>query len=57
MYVAQCLEVDVASQGRSVEESLDNLREALDLYLGDSSACVEVHNEVFVATIDVGLQR
>jgi predicted RNase H-like HicB family nuclease len=31
-YVAQCLEVDVASQGTSEEEALDNLREALELH-------------------------
>ena len=31
-YVAQCLEVDVASQGESEEEALANLREALELY-------------------------
>jgi predicted RNase H-like HicB family nuclease len=32
VYVAQCLELDVASQGETEEEALDNLREALDLY-------------------------
>jgi predicted RNase H-like HicB family nuclease len=31
-YVAQCLEVDVASQGESEAEALANLREALELY-------------------------
>ena len=31
-YVAQALEADVASQGESVKESLDNLREALELH-------------------------
>ena len=31
-YVAQCLEVDVASQGETEEEALANLREALELY-------------------------
>jgi predicted RNase H-like HicB family nuclease len=35
LYVAQCLEVDVASQGESLEESLENLQEALELYLED----------------------
>ena len=30
--VAQCLEVDVASQGKSEEEALANLREALELH-------------------------
>jgi predicted RNase H-like HicB family nuclease len=31
-FVAQCLEVDVASQGRTKEEALANLREALELF-------------------------
>ena len=31
-YVAQCLDVDIASQGKTEDEALANLREALDLY-------------------------
>jgi predicted RNase H-like HicB family nuclease len=31
-YVAQCLEVDVASQGESEAEALENLKEALELH-------------------------
>ncbi|MFL5758705.1 MAG: type II toxin-antitoxin system HicB family antitoxin [Thermomicrobiales bacterium] len=31
-FVAQCLEIDVASQGETEEEALANLREALELY-------------------------
>lgn len=31
-YVSQCLEVDVANQGETEAEALDNLREALELY-------------------------
>ena len=31
-FIAQCLEVDVASQGESEEEALINLREAVKLY-------------------------
>ena len=31
-FVAQCIEVDVASQGKTEQEALDNLREALELY-------------------------
>ena len=30
--IAQCLEVDVASQGETEEEALANLREALELH-------------------------
>jgi predicted RNase H-like HicB family nuclease len=32
-YVAQCLEVDGASQGATGDKALASLREALDLYL------------------------
>jgi predicted RNase H-like HicB family nuclease len=31
-FVSQCLDVDIASQGASEEEALDNLREALELH-------------------------
>jgi predicted RNase H-like HicB family nuclease len=31
-YVAQCLEVDVASQGKTKDEALENLKEALTLH-------------------------
>ena len=34
-YVARCLEVEVTSQGRSVEEAQANLKEALELYYED----------------------
>jgi predicted RNase H-like HicB family nuclease len=34
-YVARCLEVEVTSQGQSVEEALSNLKEALELYFED----------------------
>lgn len=35
-YVARCLDVEVTSQGESVDEALDNLREALELYFEDA---------------------
>lgn len=34
--VAQCREVDVASQGRTERETLNNLLEALELWFEDS---------------------
>lgn len=36
-YVAKALEVEVASQGLSEKEALDNLKEALELYFEDQS--------------------
>ena len=34
-HVAQCLEVDIASQGPTIAKALGNLREALELYFED----------------------
>lgn len=31
-YVAQCLDVDIASQGKTEEEAMENLNEALMLH-------------------------
>ncbi len=47
-FVAWCPELDVASQGRSIEESVANLREALELRLEDAS--VELPEEPFLLT-------
>lgn len=33
MYVARCPEVGVVSQGADIEEAVENLREATELYL------------------------
>ena len=32
LFIAQCLEIDIASQGESEDEALENLKEALGLY-------------------------
>ena len=37
-FVALCPELDVASQGKSVEEATDNLREAVELLLATADA-------------------
>lgn len=34
-YVSHCPELGIASQGMSLEESIDNLKEAVSLYLKD----------------------
>lgn len=33
MYVAECPEIGTVSQGKTIEESLKNLKEATELYL------------------------
>ena len=37
-YVSLCPELDIASQGNSVEEARNNLQEALDLFFETASA-------------------
>ena len=34
-YVARCVELGVVSQGKTIEESQKNLKEAVELYLED----------------------
>lgn len=36
-YVAQCLNIDVSSFGKSKNEALINLNEAIELYMEDAS--------------------
>ena len=38
IYVANCPELDVVSQGSTIEEALANLGEAIELYLEDPDA-------------------
>jgi predicted RNase H-like HicB family nuclease len=42
-YVSQCLNVDVASFGATVEEAVSNLAEALELYFEDQTHAAEYH--------------
>ena len=53
-YVARCLEVEVASQGETVEEARANLTEALELYFEGDSA-TEVAGPAVIASIDVAV--
>jgi predicted RNase H-like HicB family nuclease len=40
--VAQCLEVDISSQGKSEQEALQNLEEAIELFYEPLTALAEV---------------
>ncbi len=39
-YVSQCLNVDISSFGCTIEEAVDNLTEALELYFDDNKNIV-----------------
>jgi len=57
-YVALCPEIDVASQGMSVEEARRNLTEAIELFFetaDPSEIKSRLHTEVFVTQLEVGI--
>lgn len=51
-YVAKCVENSVASQGKTIEEALENLREALELY---NEKEPEESKVVLVTTMEVAV--
>lgn len=56
MYVSLCPELDVTSQGNSVEEASDNLKEAIELFLESASPSEiqeRLHSEFFVTQLEV----
>lgn len=56
LYVALCPELDIASQGGTVEEARRNLTEAVELFL-ETASRTEVeerwHPEVYITRLDV----
>jgi predicted RNase H-like HicB family nuclease len=57
-YVALCPEVDVASQGGSVDEARSNLQEALELFFETASPDEireRLHTEVYVTQVEVAI--
>jgi predicted RNase H-like HicB family nuclease len=56
MYVALCPEVDVASQGDTVESARNNLIEALELFFvhaSENEIKRRLRSELFVTSIEV----
>ena len=55
-YVALCPELDLASQGDSIEDASTNLREAVELFLetaSPSEVASRMHDEVYVAALEL----
>jgi predicted RNase H-like HicB family nuclease len=40
MYVSWCPELNIASQGKTIEDAIKNIREAIELYLEDEDAYI-----------------
>lgn len=57
-YVSLCPQLDIASQGSTVEEARDNLREALELFVETASPeelKQRLSGEVFITQVEVAL--
>ena len=57
-YVALCPEVDVASQGETVDEARSNLKEALELFFETASPeeiKTRLHDEIYVTHVEVAI--
>ncbi len=56
-YVAHCVELDVVSQGKTIEEAQTNLKEAVELYLEsfDVDSIPESNGEVIFYPFEVAI--
>lgn len=57
-YVSLCPEIDVASQGDTIEAARDNLQEALELFFETASPEEikhRLHGEIFVTQVEVAI--
>ncbi len=58
MYVALCPELDIASQGTSIEEAKSNLTEAVELFLetaDESEIAGRMHTETYLTSLEVSI--
>jgi len=57
-FVALCPEIDVASQGSTVDEARKNLQEALELFFETASPEEikdRLHNEVYITQVEIAV--
>ena len=57
-YISFCPEFDIASQGDTIEEARENLREALELFFEVASPeeiKQRLHEEVYVTRVEVAV--
>jgi predicted RNase H-like HicB family nuclease len=57
-YVSLCPELDIASQGGTIQEARDNLQEALTLFFECASPeeiRQRLHDEVFITHVEVAV--
>jgi predicted RNase H-like HicB family nuclease len=57
-FVSLCPELDIASQGDSIEEARENLREAVELFFETASPeeiKTRLHDEIYITRMEVAV--
>ena len=58
-YVATCLENNIASQGKTIDEAMKNIREAISLYYEDENNFEELNyqqnGEVYITRLEMAI--
>jgi len=57
-YVSLCPELDIASQGNTIEQARDNLKEALELFFETASPeeiKQRLHGEIYLTQVEVAI--
>ena len=57
-YVSLCPELDIASQGETIEQARENLREALELFFKCASpeeVNTRLHTELYITQLEVAV--
>ncbi len=57
-YVSLCPELDIASQGETIEQARENLREALELFFECASpeeVNTRLHEELYITQLEVAV--
>ena len=57
-YISLCPQLDIASQGETIQEARDNLREALELFF-EAASPLEIqerlHQEVYITQLEIAV--
>ena len=58
-YVATCLENNIASQGKTIDEAMSNLKEAISLYYDDETNKEELsdyeNEQVYITRLEMAI--
>ena len=58
-YVSLCPELDIASQGNTIEDARNNLTEAVELFFefaSENEKTERLHNEVYLTSLEVAVE-